>query len=379
MKKNTTYSSHPSLASRIAHKRAKTKYPTYDTSLIRPKKSKKPAIIASVATVIFIAIIACLIVFSFSGCSKTLEAGKTVEVTIEEGSSTNAIAEKMASSGVVDNSWVFKSTVTEMGAESSLKPGTYLFEGGKTVREYVQILCDGPESTSPKVTVAEGTTLSKIASEVEKSTKGRISEKEFLDAASDSSVYKSEYSFLSTAGNNSLEGFLFPKTYSISSKDSAKDIIKKMLDQFNKDFQKLDLTFPTSKNFNVYDVVTLASIVEREAPSSLFKKVAGVFYNRLDSGMHLDSDATTAYYVGHQPTSEEVHANNEYSTYTNYGLCPTPICSPSLESLQAVCNPENTDYLFFAFNYDADGNLQYKFSTTFLDHQQALIDLGIVY
>lgn len=94
--------------------------------------------------------------------------------------------------------------------------------------------------------------------------------------------------------------------------------------------------------------------------------------------MHINSDATTAYEVGHDPSPEELHSQSAYSTYTNYGLPPTPICSPGIEALRAVCFPEQTSYLYFVFKNDENGELQYRFSETFEEHQQAIIDLGLV-
>lgn len=374
---NTTYSSHPNRASRAAHERAKKQYPTYDTSLIRPKgKTKKPLIVALViaGAVVLIAVIA--IIFACNGCSKTLAAGQTAEVTIEAGSTTWTIADKMAKAGVVENPAVFTTTVVEMGAESDLKSGTYIFEGGKSVRDYVQILCDGPDASSPKVVVIEGMRLNDIASAVETTTKSRISSDTFIKECSDASKYADKYTFLESAGNNSLEGFLFPKTYSISNNDSARVIIEKMLDQFEFETKDLDLSYPKSKNLSYYDFVTLSSIVEKESHHEVRGKVASVFYNRLTDHMYLNSDATTAYEVGHDPTGQEVHSNSPYSTYTNYGLPPTPICSPGIESLKSVCYPENTNYYFFYFKTYENGETKYKFSETFDEHQQAILDLG---
>lgn len=88
--------------------------------------------------------------------------------------------------------------------------------------------------------------------------------------------------------------------------------------------------------------------------------------------MYLNSDATTAYEVGHDPSAEEVHSNTPYSTYTNFGLPPTPICSPGMEALRAVCNPEETKYLYFYFAKDSSGELKYYFSETYEQHQEAI-------
>ncbi len=284
----------------------------------------------------------------------------------------------MQRAGVVDNPAVFTATVAEMGAEASLKPGTYIFEGGKSVREYVQILCDGPDAYGPKVVVTEGMRLRDIAKAVEDTTKKRITENDFINATSDASVYASDFEFLKEADTNSLEGFLFPKTYSVSSKDSVTDIVYQMLNQFKKETQNLDLSYPSSQNLSFYDMLILSSIVEKEAADGTASKVASVFYNRISSGMYINSDATSAYELGHNPTAEEVHANTPYSTYANFGLPPTPICSPSLEIMEAVCNPEKTSYLFFVFKQNDQGQLEYRFSETFEEHQQAIVDLGLV-
>lgn len=341
------------------------------------KQRKKPIFIILILCGIIAAIIA-IVFFATSGCSKTLPEGKTAEVTIEQGSSTSNIADKMSKAGVVENPAAFMAAVTGMGAEASLKAGTYIFEGGKSVQEYVEILCDGPDKYSPKVVVVEGMRIKSIAEAVEKATDSRIKAKEFIDATSDTSDYVKDHDFLKEVGHKSLEGFLFPKTYAVSSKDSARDIVERMLDQFVEETKDLNFDYPKSQNLTLWEAVTLASIVEKESADGVRDKVASVFYNRLKNGMYINSDATTAYEVGHDPTPEEVHAQSPYSTYTNYGLPPTPICSPGLEALRAVCFPTQTNYLYFVFKADKNGEMQYRFSENFDDHQQAIIDLGLV-
>ena len=350
---------------------------TYPTHGINTKKKKPYMKILVIA--VGIVLVLCLGTSLYcTACARTLPEGQSVEVTIDEGSSSWVIADKMAKAGVVDNTFVFRLTVTEMGADSSLKAGTYIFEGGKSVRDYVQILCDGPDATSPKVVVHEGMRLSKIAEAVDATTKGRVSSQDFINAASDASKYANDYDFLSELGTNSLEGFLFPKTYAVSSKDSAEDIVRKMLDSFREETKDLNWDYPKSCNLTMWEAVTLASIVEKESAEGMHGKVASVFYNRLNGGMHVNSDATTAYEVGHDPTPEEIHSNSPYSTYTNYGLPPTAICSPGIDALRAVCWPEQTNYLFFVFKTNEKGELEYRFSETFEEHQQAIIDLGLV-
>lgn len=157
----------------------------------------------------------------------------------------------MSKAGVVENPAVFTATVAEMGAEASLKAGTYIFEGGKNVREYVEILCEGPDKYSPKIIVHEGMRLTKIADAVESATDGRINADQFINATNDASRYANDYDFLKELGTSSLEGFLYPKTYAVSKTDSVEDIVRKMLDQFKEETKDLNLDCLSSQNLTL--------------------------------------------------------------------------------------------------------------------------------
>lgn len=378
MKHNDKYSNNFNNMSRYNYRSANTRYSSNNSRSYKNPKKRHFGLKIFLIIICCAAVISACCFFYLTSCSNTLASGKTVEVTIDEGSSTWQIANKLSESGVVENKFAFMFAVTEMGVESSLKSGTYTFEGGKSVKDYVNMLISGAQSTGPQLLIVEGMTISDISKVVENISKGRITSSDFIAETKNVSKYVNKYNFLQASELNSLEGFLFPKTYSLSSKDTSESIINMMLSQFEEETKNLDLTYASSKNLNLYDVVTLASIIEKESTEEYFSKVSSVFYNRLDVHMHLDSDATTAYEVGHVPSSQEIHSNTPYSTYTNYGLPPTPICSPGLKCLQAACNPENTDYLFFACNKDSNGQMKFIFSINFKDHQQALIDLGIV-
>ncbi len=374
-KNKITYSSRSTRTGRMAHKLAKEKFPTYDTSAIVPKKSKKGLIAFLIILILVIAAVVGFVFFG-SGCSSSvLPAGQTKEVTIENGMSSAQIANTLEENKIV-LSKDFINSVNKKDAASKLKPGTYLLDTGQQSDEYVDILVEGSHQVSSKVVVTEGMKLSKIATAVENATNSKITSSEFISAASDASKYKKNYDFLSEVGSNSLEGFLFPKTYSISSGATAEDIVYMMLDQFKQEIATLDFSYPKSKGLDIYQTVKLASIVEKESTSNTMYDVASVFYNRLDSDMELCSDATTAYEVEHDPTPDEVHSNSAYSTYTNKGLPPTPICNPGLEVLKAVCSPNETNYFYFYFAKDKDGNMQYKFSNSYEEHQQAIKDLS---
>lgn len=374
--KNVTYSSRPTRAARAAHARGDKEFRTYDTSAIVPKRDIKPFIFLGVVALV---IVAAVVFFVVRGCTaeqpQLLEAGQTVHVTIEEGESAQAIGDALVENHLIAWAQDFTNEVTRLEAASSLIPGTYTFQGGQSVEEIVRLIMAGPAATGDSLTLPEGLTRAETAKAVAEATGGRITEDAFNEASADASVYAKEYPFLETAGTNSLEGFLFPKTYTITAADDAAAVVRMMLSQFGEETKGLSFEYPESKGLNLYQAVTLASIVEKESndDDEVRAHVAGVFYNRLASDRpFLESDATTAYEVGREPTADEVHADTPYGTYANPGLPPTPICSPGLESIIAVCEPASTDDMFFYFFADGDGNMQAVFSQTYEDHQAAI-------
>lgn len=368
-KKQVPISSKNNFAAQRAHAMARQQFKTYDTSAIKPKASRKPLVIGII--VIVLVIIAA--VLAIRACTaevdvETLPAGQEVVVNIAQGSGAKAIAADLVKARVVSNANKFVAFVNEKGEAGSLLPGIYLFKGGMTMQEVLDALVEGPDATADMVTIPEGYTRPKIAAAVEQATNGRITADDFMKASSDATPYVSEFSFLEGVGSKGLEGFLFPKTYPISAGADAAAVVRMMLSQFREETAPLSWSYPGKAGLTIYDVVKLASIVEKEGKPDNFATVASVFYNRLKSDRpYLESDATTAYEVGHDPTAEEVHAQSPYSTYTNPGLPPTPICNPSLAALEAVHTPDQTDYMFFFFTPDG----KYSFSKTYAEHQKS--------
>lgn len=369
--KQVTYSSHPNRRARHAHAKGERQFRTYDTSLIRPKKSKAPVIVAIILAIIIVV----LAVFGFSSllrsCSSTgtLAVGSEVDIVVVEGSNTQQIGQQLQDAGVISSINEFTRKVQDANLDATLQAGTYTFTGGMTINEVVSVFRAGPKQEAG-FTVPEGYTIQNIASALSTYTNGRISAESFIAQSANASVYALDFPFLAEVGTNSLEGFLFPKTYQIDAADTADSVVRKMLEQYRSETATLNYTYPTAQGLSAYDVLKLASIVEKEADDNTRARVASVFYNRLASDRpYLESDATTAYEVGGDPTAEQVHADTPYSTYTHEGLPPTPICSPSLDSLLAVCAPEDTSYMYFYFEPNDSGGLTYYFSETYEEHQ----------
>lgn len=361
-------SSQNTRAARNAHARATQQFITYDTSAIRPKKSKAPLIIS---LLVIVAALAVIIFVLMRGCSyegEILPYTQEAIVVVEEGQGAKKIAETLKQEKLISNTQSFVDLVTEQDATSSLIPGTYLFQGGTSPEEILRCLLAGPISTADVITIPEGFTRQNIADAIEEGTNSRITADDFLAATENASEYADSYEFLKSAGEKSLEGYLFPKTYTITATDKAQNIAFMMLDQFQAETDNLKLKYPRSQGLSFYDMVNLASIVQKEGIPENYATVASVFYNRLASDRpYLESDATTAYEVGHDPTPQEVHSSAEYSTYTHQGLPPTPICNPGIEAMKAVCNPEKTDYLYFY----SHGDGTYDFSKTYDEHQNS--------
>lgn len=368
-RRNITYSAHPTHAARAAHAKGDKAFRTYDTSAIRPKRNP---ILPIIAIIVLIAAIAAIVFGATNfirGCSGSNLApeGTEVQIVIEEGEGAKSVAKSLADAGLISNPNEFTDRISTLGAENNLYPGTYTLVAGQSVDEIIQVLQTPP--TVNGVTIPEGSTIQQTAEFVSAYTNGRISADSFVAAASNASAYASEYPFLAEVGENSLEGFLFPKTYPIAEEDTADTVIRAMLGQYASETASLDWSYAESKGLSRYDAVKLASIVEKESDANYRSTVASVFYNRLADNMRLQSDATVAYVVGHDPTADDVATENEYNTYFIDGLPPTPINSPSLACLKAVCEPEETNYYFFYFEDDGNGGLKYSFSETYEEHQ----------
>jgi UPF0755 protein len=156
-----------------------------------------------------------------------------------------------------------------------------------------------------------------------------------------------------------LEGFLFPATYEFLPETTTAQLVNKQIAAFNKAWARLDLAYAQSKNLTPYDVLIIASMVEKEtlAPEER-RLVAAVIYNRLKAGMTLGIDATLRYGLDIAPTESirqsQLDSDNPYNTRKLTGLPPTPIANPGLASLQAAAHPADVDYLFFARNPDKE-------------------------
>ena len=339
-----------------------------------------PMIIGAVVAVLALAAIAFFVVPAvkgfFAGEDTKVAAGQQVTITIPEGASGDTIASILSENHIVENPKDYYAAVKKLNADMSLKPGTYSLTTLMDATKVVQQLMEGPNAGSDALTIPEGLTVDQVADRVA-AAYDSISKEDFLNQAK-ASNYVDDYSFLEGAANDSLEGFLFPKTYSLGTDPSADDVIRAMLDQFNTEYKSLDFAGCEAKikerygvEMSDYDIINLASIVEREGLNAEQRAhVASVFYNRLagklDGLRYLNSDATMMYVTGGEVTADDLQSDSPYNTYKHEGLPPTPICSPSLEALKATLEPTDSDDLYFYITQDEE-----YFSQTYEEHQQS--------
>ncbi len=237
------------------------------------------------------------------------------------------------------------------------------------------------------IRIIEGWSNKEIAAYLEK--QGIVSASDFLKALKNFNT--SEYDdLLPKDAKGDLQGFLYPDSYrlfkSISDRsltpadEASGTIIKKLLDTFKKRLPTNAEALAKKQGLSVYEAITLASIIENETGRNAISAeskarldeerriVAGIFYNRLNAGMALQSDATINYFTGKNdpsPLLEDLEKNSPYNTYKNRGLPPTPIGNPSLSSITAVLNPTHTDYFYFLHKQPSGEPV---YSRTFEEH-----------
>jgi len=300
----------------------------------------------------------------------TLES-KEQDFVIEKGQGVNEISENLKKAKLIKNKFIFETYVFLRNVEKNFQVGEYKLESNINMVQLAKILTLGIGAVNEReIKIIEGWTLKEIGEYLEKEK--IVDKKEFLDKTSDPAMlqaFKKSYKFLEDKPEKiGLEGYLFPDTYRIFKNAKPEDILKKMLDNFDR---KLTLEMREDikvKNRTIFEAISLASIVEREVPKDKDRKiVAGIFWKRLEAGIPLQADSTLNYFTGRKSralSSEELKIDSFYNTYLYPGLPPTPISNPGLSSLRAAIYPEESPYWYFLSKEDGET----IFSQTFKEH-----------
>lgn len=293
---------------------------------------------------------------------------QTITVTVPEGAGLFDIAD-LVSDAVYPVP--FRLYVTVQGAESRLRAGTYTIEPGTGYRALLDLLISGVPEESIRFTIPEGYELREIRTLL--AEYGIVSEEEFTQAVL--TFDAGEYDFLKDIpeGETRLEGFLFPDTYEVFAGESAESILRRMLDRFDEIYTQEYATRAKELGMSCYEVVTLASIIEREAAKADEQAhVSSVFHNRLSSREYpyLESCATVQYILKERKavlSVADTKIDSPYNTYRYPGLPKGPIASPGAGAIYAALYPsDDDDYFFFA---QPDGT--HVFSKTYEEHLRA--------
>lgn len=298
-----------------------------------------------------------------------IAAGQPVQIEIAQGASTAAIAEQLASAGVVTNANRFRLESRRAGADGQLRAGVYELLTGMTYEQAIAELRAGPQIAYVTVTIPEGWVIGEIAERIERDT--GIPAAEF-EALANGGYEEFPREYLRDAHEGKLEGYLFPKTYRIEEGSTARDVIEMMLDQFEAELAEVDVAAAEARGFTLHELVTMASIIERETKIAEERElVSSVIHNRLDQDMRLEIDATIEYLLPgtrFRLTYDDLQIDSPYNTYRNAGLPPGPISNPGLASLQAAAAPAQTEYLYYVLT-DPDGS--HTFAATYQEFLQA--------
>lgn len=272
---------------------------------------------------------------------------------IEPGETAAQIADRLEEKKLVSDAELFRRYVQYHGLDAGIEAGEFTLRQTMTIPEIARSLQQGqrPEQT---VAIREGLRLEQVAAVVSDQTS--IAEDEFLALVThgwrDAGF---TFSFLADLPPNAtLEGFLLPETYRLPEDPGAADLLTRMLETFEARVTPEMRIAATNRGLNVYELVSLASVVEREAVLDEERPIiAGVFHNRLESGWFLNADPTVQYGLHNADdwwpvlTLQDLESDSPYNTYRVLGLPPGPICSPGLASIQASAYPDETDYYFF--------------------------------
>jgi len=332
----------------------------------RKKRNKKkrflPMMILGIIVLAGIGISAYLFV---GGQPVDPQSGDSIVLEIPEGSGTAQIASVLEENQLIKSGFVFRLQSKISSNDGKYKAGTYTFSQDMSMKEIMKIIMGG-RSIGETFQLIEGLSIKQIAASLE--DQGIVDADAFLKEAENGSF---DYAFMEFLpdGPNRLEGFLFPNQYEAPINADAHQIIDIMLNQFDKVFPEEDYAKAEELGYDVYDVVIVASLIEREVREDEERpKVASVVYNRLEQGMKLEFCSTVQYILG-EPQAvlsiADTRIESPYNTYLHAGLPPGPICSPGEAAINAALAPADTTYLYFVLK--AADATTHNFSSTYAD------------
>ena len=351
----------------------------------RRKKRRVNPILRFFAYILFVAIasgilasVGWLLMSDLCAFNRGTVVKATVEVTAEDSVST--IAEKLQDAGLIKYKWFFRLFAGFSHAQEKIGIGTYELN---TDMDY-RALITGMRNTSGnmtaetvRVTIPEGYT---VAQTIALLAKNKVNTEEALLEAAKTADFEFDYIDNDSEDISRLEGFLFPDTYEFYVNEKPANALKRLISNFDRKMDEDRMAAVENSGHSLKEIITIASLIEKETDGTDQRKIASVIYNRLaDDGSHgtyrmLNIDAALIYALGGKETLTESDKqfDSPYNTYLYQGLTPGPIANPGLSSLNAALVPEDTNYYFYALDPSTGAH---HFSTTQAEHDSFLASL----
>lgn len=279
-----------------------------------------------------------------------------MDFRIEKGQGARKIAANLEGGGIISNDLYFNFYIWRSKSADLLKAGNYEFSPSMTIPKIVQILREGKVKIDLgiKVTIPEGTKTSQIESALIAAglavSKSELEEAVGVSAPLAYEIFGFDF-LLDLPSRATIDGFLFPDTYFFARDSDVHGIIKKMLQNFGEKVQESLRVKMKARGKNLYEVVILASLLEKEVRTfEDMKLVSGILWKRMEIGMPLQVDATLAYITGKKTgeiTNDDKEIDSSYNTYKYRGLPPSPIANPGLNAIRAATEPAVSDYLYY--------------------------------
>lgn len=293
------------------------------------------------------------------------QPGVPVEITVPEGATGREVGRILAKNKLIEHEGFFRLAIQLKGVDPNIQHGAYELPQGLSAMQLLDMLMEGPSShlqaNQVRVTIPEGLSIPQAAALT-------ADPAAFIEAARDPELIAQLGIEAAT-----LEGFLMPNTYFFDTAPHPQLLVKRMVSQFEKEWDALIAENPGAAGLDKLYLVTVASLIEREAKVETERPlISQVIYNRLDKKMKLQMDSTLQFALnkyGQRMLDTDKNVRSPYNTYQNTGLPPGPICSPGLASLRAAMAPADVPYLYFVSN--ADGKT-HTFNRTLAEHNEAV-------
>ncbi len=350
--------------------------------------SKKVKWILAILTILIIFGLSLFLIFHSQAYNSRVSDSNIVKLfEIKKNEGAKMIGAKLAEANLIKNKYYFYYYLSSEDLTQKIQAGNYELSSNMTVREIAQKIVKGEiKEAYEKLVIPEGFTNAKIISRIKEIDLKLAQEFEEIINCQYSTQenypcydLRNKYPFLADLPEGvDFEGYLFPDTYFVYPEDDAVRLITKFLNNFNSKVTPELIQFIEEREKTLHEILTMASIVEKEVRSDQDKKiVAGVFWKRVEDSYLLQSCATLAYILGEdkkQYTLEDTQIDSPFNTYQNIGLPPGPVSNPGLESIEASVFPELSDYYFFLSDPKTEQTI---FSKTLEEHNANKYKYGL--